>query len=51
MFHRLDDLWRQAEEAFAIGCDGVILVPWQQAFAPDEVAAIGERLVREFGAA
>jgi len=26
-------------------------VPWQQAFAPDEVAAIGERLVREFGAA
>jgi len=51
MFHRLEDLWPQAEAAFAIGCDGVILVPWQQAFAPDEVAAIGERLVREFGAA
>jgi alkanesulfonate monooxygenase SsuD/methylene tetrahydromethanopterin reductase-like flavin-dependent oxidoreductase (luciferase family) len=49
MFHRLDDLWRQAEEAFSIGCDGVILVPWQQAFTPDEIAAIGERLVREFG--
>ncbi len=50
MFHRLDDLWGQVEEAFAIGCDGVILVPWQQAFTPDEVVAIGERLVREFGA-
>ncbi len=34
-----------------VGCDGVILVPWQQAFTPDEVVAIGERLVRGFGAA
>ena len=48
MFHREDDLYRQAEAAFGLGADGVILVPWQLALGPDEVHAIGERLRAEF---
>jgi hypothetical protein len=35
------------EEAFAIGGDGVILVPWQLAL-PDQIAAVGSRLTAEF---
>jgi alkanesulfonate monooxygenase SsuD/methylene tetrahydromethanopterin reductase-like flavin-dependent oxidoreductase (luciferase family) len=48
MFHRIDDLYRKVEEAFAIGSDGVILVPWQLALTPDQIAAVGDRLTAEF---
>ena len=44
MFHREDDLYRQADAAFGLGADGVILVPWQLALGPDDVHEIGERL-------
>jgi alkanesulfonate monooxygenase SsuD/methylene tetrahydromethanopterin reductase-like flavin-dependent oxidoreductase (luciferase family) len=49
MFHRVDDLYEKVEEAFAIGADGIILVPWQLVLGPDEVHTIGERLRAEFG--
>jgi probable F420-dependent oxidoreductase len=49
MFHREDSLYRQVEAAFALGADGVILVPWQLTLGPDAVHAIGERLRAEFG--
>jgi alkanesulfonate monooxygenase SsuD/methylene tetrahydromethanopterin reductase-like flavin-dependent oxidoreductase (luciferase family) len=49
MFHREEQLYPQAEAAFALGADGVILVPWQLALGPDDVHAIGERLHAELG--
>jgi alkanesulfonate monooxygenase SsuD/methylene tetrahydromethanopterin reductase-like flavin-dependent oxidoreductase (luciferase family) len=49
LFHRLEDLFPQVEQAFAAGCDGVLLVPWQQALSPDEITRIGDRLASEFG--
>ena len=50
MFHRVnDDIYAKAGEAFALGADGVILVPWQLALGPDDFHAIGERLRTEFG--
>ena len=48
MVFRVDDISRKVEEAFGIGADGVILVPWQLALGPDEVHSIGERLRSEF---
>ena len=48
MFHREDDLYRQADSAFGLGADGVILVPWQLALGPDDVHGIGERLRADF---
>jgi len=50
MFHRVnDDVFARADEAFALGADGVILVPWQLALGPDDFHSIGERLRTEFG--
>jgi alkanesulfonate monooxygenase SsuD/methylene tetrahydromethanopterin reductase-like flavin-dependent oxidoreductase (luciferase family) len=49
MFHRVnDDLDAKVDEAFGLGADGVILVPWQVALGPDDFHAIGERLRTEF---
>jgi alkanesulfonate monooxygenase SsuD/methylene tetrahydromethanopterin reductase-like flavin-dependent oxidoreductase (luciferase family) len=48
LFHRVDDVYRKVDEAFGIGADGVILVPWQLALGPDDVHRIGERLRAEF---
>jgi probable F420-dependent oxidoreductase len=50
MFHRLSDgIYARVEEAFGLGADGVILVPWQLALGPDAFHSIGERLRTEFG--
>jgi alkanesulfonate monooxygenase SsuD/methylene tetrahydromethanopterin reductase-like flavin-dependent oxidoreductase (luciferase family) len=49
MFHRIEDIYGKVEEAFGIGCDGVILVPWQLPLVADDVHAIGDRLATEFG--
>jgi F420-dependent oxidoreductase-like protein len=50
LFNKLgDDLLRGVENVFTAGCDGVILMPWQLALQPDELAEIGSRLTAEFG--
>lgn len=48
LFHRRQDLYRQVEDVFAAGSEGVVLVPWQQAFSPDELVSIGEDLDKRF---
>jgi alkanesulfonate monooxygenase SsuD/methylene tetrahydromethanopterin reductase-like flavin-dependent oxidoreductase (luciferase family) len=49
VFHRRQDLFPRVEAAFAAGCDGVILIPWQIALSPDDITAIGEGLASAFG--
>lgn len=48
MFHRLEDLYRQVEEAFDAGSEGVVLIPWQLALSPDDIAGIGAGLGTRF---
>jgi alkanesulfonate monooxygenase SsuD/methylene tetrahydromethanopterin reductase-like flavin-dependent oxidoreductase (luciferase family) len=49
LFHRFEDLDARVEEAFASGCDGVILMPWQLSPSPDEIVRTGEGLLVRFG--
>jgi hypothetical protein len=49
LFHRFEDLDARVEEAFAAGCDGVILMPWQLSPSPDQILQMGERLLARFG--
>jgi len=49
MFHRRADVWAQVGDALTAGAQGVILVPWQLALAPDEIGDLGEGLVARFG--
>ncbi|MBL7500226.1 LLM class flavin-dependent oxidoreductase [Frankia sp. CNm7] len=49
MFHRTADVPALVAEAFAVGADGVILVPWQIALSPEWVSAISGQLASEFG--